>query len=86
MPRWLRRRSIAASVKVLTEKDSAMAGIGAYEIGIVDYPGAQAACVLGLTDLFGVACPRSAAIRVKPAARDTLGTDSERRCESFLRL
>jgi transcriptional regulator GlxA family with amidase domain len=55
MLRWLRRRSIAASVKVLTEKDSAMAGIGAYEIGIVDYPGAQAACVLGLTDLFGVA-------------------------------
>jgi transcriptional regulator GlxA family with amidase domain len=27
----------------------------AYEIGIVNYPGAQVACILGLTDLFGVA-------------------------------
>jgi transcriptional regulator GlxA family with amidase domain len=27
----------------------------AHEIGIVHYPGAQAACILGLTDLFGVA-------------------------------
>jgi transcriptional regulator GlxA family with amidase domain len=27
----------------------------AYEIGIVDYPGAQVACILGLTDLFGIA-------------------------------
>src|ERR1700747_3161001 len=27
----------------------------AYEIGIVHYPGAQVACILGLTDLFGVA-------------------------------
>jgi transcriptional regulator GlxA family with amidase domain len=27
----------------------------AHEIGIVDYPGAQAACILGLTDLFGIA-------------------------------
>jgi transcriptional regulator GlxA family with amidase domain len=26
-----------------------------YEIGIVDYPGAQAACILGLTDFFGIA-------------------------------
>jgi transcriptional regulator GlxA family with amidase domain len=26
-----------------------------YEIGIVHYPGAQVACILGLTDLFGVA-------------------------------
>lgn len=26
-----------------------------HEIGIVDYPGAQVACILGLTDLFGVA-------------------------------
>src|SRR5580698_9194409 len=32
-----------------------MTGIAAHEIGIVDYPGAQVACVLGLTDLFGVA-------------------------------
>jgi len=32
-----------------------MSGRAAHEIGIVDYPGAQAACILGLTDLFGVA-------------------------------
>jgi transcriptional regulator GlxA family with amidase domain len=32
-----------------------MSGIAAHEIGIVHYPGAQVACILGLTDLFGVA-------------------------------
>jgi transcriptional regulator GlxA family with amidase domain len=32
-----------------------MSGIAAHEIGVVDYPGAQVACILGLTDLFGVA-------------------------------
>ena len=32
-----------------------MAKIRACEIGIVDYPGAQVACILGLTDMFGVA-------------------------------
>ena len=32
-----------------------MSGIAAHQIGIVDYPGAQVACILGLTDLFGVA-------------------------------
>src|SRR5580704_13910254 len=32
-----------------------MSGIAAHEIGIVHYPGAQVACVLGLTDLFEVA-------------------------------
>jgi len=32
-----------------------MSGRAAHEIGIVDYPGAQAACILGLTDLFSVA-------------------------------
>jgi transcriptional regulator GlxA family with amidase domain len=32
-----------------------MSGSAAYEIGIVDYPGAQAACILGLTDLFAIA-------------------------------
>ena len=32
-----------------------MSGSPTHEIGIVDYPGAQAACILGLTDLFGVA-------------------------------
>jgi transcriptional regulator GlxA family with amidase domain len=32
-----------------------MSGSAAHEIGIVDYPGAQAACILGLTDLFGFA-------------------------------
>jgi transcriptional regulator GlxA family with amidase domain len=32
-----------------------MSGIAAHEIGIVHYPGAQVACILGLTDLFGIA-------------------------------
>jgi transcriptional regulator GlxA family with amidase domain len=32
-----------------------MSGSPAHEIGIVDYPGAQAACILGPTDLFGIA-------------------------------
>jgi transcriptional regulator GlxA family with amidase domain len=32
-----------------------MSGSHAHEIGIVHYPGAQVACILGLTDLFGIA-------------------------------
>jgi transcriptional regulator GlxA family with amidase domain len=32
-----------------------LSGSHPHEIGIVDYPGAQAACILGLTDLFGIA-------------------------------
>jgi transcriptional regulator GlxA family with amidase domain len=32
-----------------------MSGSSAHEIGIVDYPGAQVASILGLTDLFGIA-------------------------------
>jgi transcriptional regulator GlxA family with amidase domain len=32
-----------------------MFGSSAHEIGIVDYPGAQGASILGLTDLFGIA-------------------------------
>ena len=32
-----------------------MSGIAAHEIGIVHYPGAQVACIMGLTDLFSVA-------------------------------
>ena len=32
-----------------------MSGSPEHEIGIVDYPGAQVACILGLTDLFGIA-------------------------------
>ena len=32
-----------------------MSGFGTREIGIVDYPGAQAAAILGLTDLFAIA-------------------------------
>ena len=55
MLRCLRRGSIAGSVKVLTERDNAMAEIRACEVGIVDYPGAQVACILGLTDMFDVA-------------------------------
>ena len=33
-----------------------MSGRAAHEVGIVDYPGAQVACILGLTDLFSIAC------------------------------
>jgi hypothetical protein len=33
-----------------------MSGSAAHEIGIVNYPGAQMACILGLTDLFNIAC------------------------------
>jgi transcriptional regulator GlxA family with amidase domain len=47
--------SIAERVKVLTERDNPMSGNTAHEIGIVHYAGAQVACILGLTDLFGVA-------------------------------
>ena len=32
-----------------------MSASTAHEIGIVHYPGAQVACILGLTDLFGIA-------------------------------
>jgi transcriptional regulator GlxA family with amidase domain len=35
--------------------DNAMSTSAAHEIGIVHYPGAQVACILGLTDMFGVA-------------------------------
>ena len=33
-----------------------MPGTAAHEVGIIDYPGAQVACILGLTDLFSIAC------------------------------
>jgi transcriptional regulator GlxA family with amidase domain len=39
----------------LTERDKALSGSPAYEIGIVDYTGAQVACIWGLTDFFGIA-------------------------------
>jgi hypothetical protein len=32
-----------------------MSASASYEIGVVHYPDAQVACILGLTDLFGVA-------------------------------
>jgi hypothetical protein len=32
-----------------------MSASSAHEIGIVHYPGAQVACISGLTDMFGVA-------------------------------
>ena len=43
----------------------------AYEIGIVHYPGVQVACILGLTDLFGVA--------------STIARDQQRSGQSALR-
>ena len=44
----------------------------AYEFGIVHYPGAQIACILGLTDLFGVA--------------STIARDRQRSGQSALRV
>lgn len=55
MLRCLYRLAIAGSVKSLAGMDNKMAGIGVHEIGVVHYPDAQLACILGLTDLFGVA-------------------------------
>jgi transcriptional regulator GlxA family with amidase domain len=49
-----------------------MSGIAAHEIGIVDYPAAQVACILGLTDLFGVA--------------STIALDQRRSGQSALRV
>ena len=49
-----------------------MSGIAAHEIGIVHYPGAQVACILGLTDLFGVA--------------STIALDQQRSRQSPLRV
>ncbi len=37
------------------ERQSDVCEAPAHEVGIVDYPGAQVACILGLTDLFGIA-------------------------------
>lgn len=48
-----------------------MSGLSTHEIGIVNYPGAQVACILGLTDLFGIASsialdqPRSSQSRLR---------------------
>jgi transcriptional regulator GlxA family with amidase domain len=39
----------------LTGRDKVTSGSPAHEIGIVHYPGAQVACILGLTDFFGIA-------------------------------
>jgi transcriptional regulator GlxA family with amidase domain len=46
---------IAGKVKGLIGRDKAMAGSPTHEIGIVHYPAAQVACILGLTDLFDIA-------------------------------
>jgi transcriptional regulator GlxA family with amidase domain len=49
-----------------------MSGSRAHEIGIVHYPGAQVACILGLTDVFGIAC--------------TIALDQRRSGETALRV
>ena len=49
-----------------------MSASTAHEIGIVHYPGAQVACILGLTDLFGVA--------------STIALDQRRSGQSTLRV
>jgi transcriptional regulator GlxA family with amidase domain len=46
---------MAKRVKVLAAGDSEMSEVAVTQIGIVLYPGAQQACVHGLTDLFGIA-------------------------------
>ena len=47
--------AIAGRVKVLIERDKTVSGTPVHEVGIVNYPGAQLACILGLTDFFGIA-------------------------------
>lgn len=64
--------TIAGRVKVLTEMDKAMPGGPEHEVGIINYPGAQVACILGLTDLFGIA--------------STIALDQQRSRESELRV
>ena len=49
-----------------------MSASTAHELGIVHYPGAQVACILGLTDLFGVA--------------STIALDQQRSRQSPLRV
>jgi transcriptional regulator GlxA family with amidase domain len=39
----------------LIERDKTVSGTPVHEVGIVNYPGAQVACILGLTDFFGIA-------------------------------
>src|SRR5215469_276079 len=60
--------TIAGRGKVLTERDKAMPGRPEHEVGIINYPGAQVACILGLTDLFGIA---SAIARDQQRSRQT---------------
>ena len=53
-----------------------MSASTAHEIGIVHYPAAQVACILGLTDLFGSAShDRSTAIWPNRASRYALEAD-----------
>jgi len=60
----------------LTGSDKAMSASTAHEIGIVHYPAAQVACILGLTDLFGSAShDRSTAIWPNRASRYALEAD-----------
>jgi len=61
----------------------------AHEVGIVDYPGAQVACILGLTDLFRIACTIALDQRRSGQNRASRHALEAHRClrhESFMHL
>ena len=58
-----------------------MLASAANEIGIVHYPGAQVACILGLTDLFGVAS--TIALHQRPSGKTALRVTHWKPIDSF---
>src|SRR6516225_3864040 len=58
-----------------------MLASAANEIGIVHYPGAQVACILGLTDLFGVAS--TIALHQRPSGQTALRVTHWKPIDSF---
>jgi transcriptional regulator GlxA family with amidase domain len=58
-----------------------MSESAAHQIGIVDYPGAQVACILGLTDLFGIAS--TIALEQRQSGQTTLRVTHWKPIDSF---
>ena len=58
-----------------------MSGSPAHEIGIVHYPGAQVACIQGLTDLFGIAS--TIALDQRRSGQNTLRVTHWKPIDSF---
>jgi hypothetical protein len=64
-----------------------MWGSPEHQIGIVDYPGAQVACIMGLTDLFAIASGFALGERqLGDAARHALEAGRQLRRQPFMRL